>query len=192
MSRFRTRDIDDDEVVANVRADAGPSRDASPLDGIISVADWEEGCRETILTVEMANGGKMRLKVVYDPTELSNATDTRIQELSESGDNLAAARVFCDIVLEWGLMGPLTGKVAQYDDDGMIVFDDAGNPIIEKKVIVPAGEMVPLEPGIVQYLRTSVMLGIWQAIGQDASGVPTNRRERRAQRKQSRKPSPRR
>lgn len=125
----------------------------------------------------------LRLRVRYDPSLVSDATDRRIQQLSRSGDELAAPRVFCQIVKAWDLHGPLTAIVDETDEDGNVLFDDDGNPLEREEVIVPEGQVIPLRPDVIQHLPSEVFLAIWVALREDAYGVPTNRRSRRQSRR---------
>lgn len=185
MDRFSSRRDDDDDDGQN----SVVSTD-NPLHNLVSIADYTESRREAFLKAEMAQGRFVTLWIAYNPELISDATDQRIMDLAESGDRLAAARVFCEIVYDWNLAGPYHALVTEYDDDGEVSYDITGNPITRTKEIVPPGQKFPLDPEFIKYLSSQKFISIWTALREDAMGVPTSRRDRRRQARQSRRQSP--
>lgn len=139
--------------------------------GTISVADFETAERQTRVTIELVGGKLATLNVTYDPSMVSDATSGLMQQMFDDDDQLAWSEVFCRTVLDWGLTGPLKATVMETDADGIIRRDDAGRPFMQKRIIVPAGERVPLEPEIVQHIRSDVLMGIWRKITEEVTGT---------------------
>lgn len=183
MERFQRRTVDEPtELHQN-------GHSSNPLQNMVSVADYEDEIRTANVKVELADGRVMPLTLTYDPNQVNDATDNRIFDYADAGDDLAAARVFCEIVQDWNMAGPLTALVPQYDEDGGVSWDDHGNPLVSRQVIVDRGSKVPLDPEVIQYLRSGLVVAIWKSLREDAIGLPTNRRERRQQLRQSRQRS---
>lgn len=189
--RVRTlrREEDFEEATDDIALDPRSANGHGPRPALVSLDEFAQGERETTLRVEIDGGKVVKVWVSYDPNLISDATDNRVQDLAEAGDDLAAARVFCEVVHDWNLAGPMVALLPDTDDDGEIVFDDAANPVMRKRTLVKSGEKVPLDPEIVQHLRSGVVLGFWKALREDAYGVPTNRAARRKQLRQSRNQS---
>lgn len=186
--RVRTlrREEEYEEVTEEIAHDSRGANGHGPRPALVSLDEFAQGERETTLRVEIEGERVVKVWVSYDPNMISDATDNRVQALSEAGDDLAAARVFCEVVQDWNLAGPMVALLPDTDDDGEIVFDDHANPVMRKRTLVKSGEKVPLDPEIVQHLRSGVVLGFWKALREDSMGLPTNRAARRKQLRQSR------
>lgn len=89
------------------------------------------------------------LSVTYDPSKLSAAYMQSIQEQLQDDDPLAMAEMFCHIVTDWDLVGPLHEK-------GHNEFVEDGKP-------------VPMEKRFVAWIPTPILQEIITTIGEDAS-----------------------
>jgi hypothetical protein len=160
----------------------------SPI-GVISVADYEERERETMITLNFKGGIEMPLRVTYDPSVLTEDTNAYMKDLQEDGDDRVLATAICEALIDWQLLGPLATVVTRYEPDPTkpgkerIVRDERGRPVRDEVILIAAGEKVPLDPEIVQHLRTAWLVQLWQKINQDAIGDkdanPNSRRRSR-------------
>lgn len=187
VSRFRTIQDEPDEIDAGLPAHKVAEverRFESRGAGALSIADFETRERSTIVELEQRDGKALRLALTYDPVFLSEAATQTTQDLSEDGDPLGSAEMFCRLVLDWQLVGPLVTSVLARDDNDRIKRDERGRPVWERVEVVPPGEPVPLDPEIVQYLPTAFTLAVWREIGRELNGDPKpNRHARRASRR---------
>lgn len=152
--------------------------------GVLSVEDFEIEERSTVIEVEQLSGRVLKMSLTYDPSAMTERATQDIQDMAEDGDPLSMAELFCTTVTSWEFMGPLTAKVYARDERGRVVRDDNGRPIQERFEVVPAGQPIPIDPEVLQYLPNAIVLGIWRAIGKEVSGDPKpNRHSRRASRR---------
>lgn len=151
--------------------------------GFLSVEDFDNGERTTAISFDLPGGRVGTMDVTYDPSLVTDALTEQIQVLAEEGDSLAAAEVFCRVVRNWGLRGPLSSQVIQIDAQGRPVYGKDGKPVWEKREIVPPGQPVPLDPDIVQHLRTDITLGVWREINEDVNGGKARKSRRRSRRR---------
>lgn len=181
--RYHRDDEPDVEIIdapAEKYADAEHRRESSGRQfGLLQISDYENESRSILAVIEMAGGRTANLNVTYDPARVNDSLNDQIRQLSEDGDALAAATIFCEVVTDWGVMGELTAKEIATDENDKVVRDEHGAPVWKRRVIVPTGERVPLEPTVVQYVRSDVIIGIWQEIQKDASGGKSREKSKR-------------
>lgn len=118
----------------------------------------------TIVLGQRPTGEDATIEVTFDPHAITPATDKKIQRLSEDGDSLAIGRVLRDTISAWTLMGPFAADVPQRGEDGEVLLSEDGDEVTERTVLVPDGQVVPLEAEILQYLSHGVILSIWSGI----------------------------
>lgn len=87
------------------------------------------------------------LHVTYRPSKLSPAFMTKIGEDIEDDDELAFARLFCSIVADWDLEGPIG----------------------EDEFVVEHGQKVPLEAEYVSWVPAAILRYIIEQIGEDSA-----------------------
>jgi len=110
----------------------------------ISISQLVKNSRTFAIPLE---GGEVN--VTYDPSKMSAAYMQEIQERLEEDDPYAVANLFCAMVKGWDLVGPI-------NEEGHNDFIADGKPI-------------PLEPRYVAWIPTPFLMGILQAVGDDAS-----------------------
>lgn len=113
----------------------------------ISFADLVE--RKRTMLIRFANG--KTLEVTYRPDKLTPATLRRINEAIADDDELAFARMVCEVVSDWELVGPYAEGT---------------------EVEVPAGEKVPITPEHLAYMPGPYLGHIWNSIAEDANPDP--------------------
>ncbi len=97
------------------------------------------------------------LHVTYEPSRLSPAMFQKMQEkFEDEEDHLTYPRIFCEIVKDWNLEGPIG----------------------EGEHAVEAGEKVPVEPEYVAWVPASILQYIIEQIGEDAAPKSKKRRGR--------------
>lgn len=142
---------------------------ASPV-GVISVADYDEEERSTIITLRLRDKSKVGLRVTYDPNSVTEERSAYMRELAADGDDQVIAQTLCDdVLLDWEMYGPLTGVHTVWED-GAVKRDEDGRPVRQRVELVAAGEKVPLDPEIMQHLKTSWLIQVWKEISRDAIG----------------------
>lgn len=139
--------------------------------GMISVADYDEEERSTLVTLRLRDKTKMALRVTYDPNSVTEERSAYMRELAEDGEDQVLAEALCsDVLIDWEMYGPLTAVETVYDEDGKIERDEHGRPVRQRIVLVGDGEKVPLDPEIVRHLKTSWLVQLWKEISRDAMG----------------------
>ena len=98
------------------------------------------------ISIPMANGS---MSITYNPSKLSAAYVQEIQQNMADNDVLGAATMFCHIVSDWDVEGPL-------HEEGHNEF-------------VVEGQKVPLEPRYVAWIPSPVLLHVMEKITEDAS-----------------------
>jgi hypothetical protein len=140
-----------------------------------SVSDFVKD--EATVTVE---GGSEPTKLTYRPAKITAAGTAQLQRYIEERDALAFARHFCEIVSAWNLEGPLYGDVPTKGEDGQIELNEDGTEISERKLLVDSGEIIPLNPTVIQYIPQVVLTHMWTAVNEDMVPDPqTGRGSRR-------------
>ena len=132
--------------------------------GTLTLADFEDESATDTFTFTLSNGKTITSRITYDPNKVNDAALGDIRELSDAGHTLAAAEVFCRTVKDWAVYGPLTADVLARDEKGDLRYDDHNRPMFVRQEIVPVGEKVPLDPEVIQYMRSDIVLGIWSEI----------------------------
>lgn len=117
----------------------------------ISVADYTD--EQATIQVETSKGP---LAVTYRPNALTPALEL---QMAQSRDGSAYFALFCEVVAELDLAGPL------YDPEDR---DEAGNP----RQIVGAGALVPITPTTVALLPSRLLGKIMDAIQADLIDGP--------------------
>jgi len=124
----------------------------------ITFADIVEKSRKVV--IEFGGGN---LNVEYDPSALSPAKISKMNKELKGVDEddeeamLGVAKMFCGIVKNWDLVGPL-GE------------DDNGEPLVAE------GAAVPVTPELVAWLPSPVIQHIIEKVGEDASPKGKKRR----------------
>lgn len=140
--------------------------------GVISVADYDEEERSTIVTLRLRDRSKVGLRVTYDPNSVTEERSAYMRELAQDGEDQVLAETLCsDVLLDWEMYGPLTAMETVYDEDGKIERDDNGRPVRRRVILVQEGEKVPLDPEIVRHLKTAWLVQLWKEISRDAMGA---------------------
>lgn len=161
--------------------EADQRRAKSKTFGALSVEDFDLDERSTTVSMALAGGRTGSLSVTYRPSELKDATTGAMRDMSDAGDYLAAAEIFCRTVTAWGLMGPIVSDVLVRGEDGKPEYRD-GRALWVKETFVERGDPVPLDPEIVQYCPQDVIVQVWAGLNADFT-------DRRKKTKDSRKPS---
>jgi hypothetical protein len=89
------------------------------------------------------------INVTYNPQKMSAAHMQELQDRLDEDDPYSMAVLFCGIVTDWDLIGPM-------HEEGHNEFIAAGKPI-------------PVEPRYVAWIPGPVLQAIFTAIGEDAS-----------------------
>lgn len=136
-------------------------------------------------TVEIVaeDGSGDKTTVVYRPNLLNPKFFRKLDRYAENEDVLGAARILCNLIVEWDLKGELEDWIPVLDDDGEPTYDDDGEEVGDFKVIVPAGDVIPLKPEIVAALPNVVTSKIFEAISENASPKATTKQSRRSRRR---------
>lgn len=111
-------------------------------------------------SVAIEVGNSDVVNITYSPRALSPASMQRLQERLNKGedtDPYAVAEMFCSIVTDWDVYGPVS------DEDG--------------NVLVHEGQRVPLEPHYVAELPASVISFLMEKVGEDSA--PKSRKSKR-------------
>lgn len=116
----------------------------------ISFANLVENERTVAIDI---NGHE--LHVTYKPSKLSPAFMNRIGEQIEDDDPLGFAKLFCEVVSDWNLEGPMG----------------------EGEQAVEMGEKVPVEPEYVAWVPGAILRYIIEQIGEDSA--PKSRKKSR-------------
>ena len=112
------------------------------------------------MTERLDVGWGTKVELTWDP-EYFNAMRG---DATDTDDREVLARRLCDAVRKWDLEGPVPTKPLPVED----------GEVLEAGAIVPAGEIIPLDPAKVAYLSMPVLVGLLNVI-QVASlpNVPT-------------------
>ena len=130
-----------------------------------SVAEFVTNDAETTLKI-----GKNEIPVVvrYRPNEMTTSRLAEMDVRQEAGDMLAFLHMFEKVVIEFDLEGPLYGDVPVVDAKGNPVIE-GGDPVYERQEIVAAGDTIPVDAEILQYMSMPLLGMIWRGLAEDQS-----------------------
>lgn len=137
----------------------------------ISVAEWVGESRTADLDLERFG----TLTVTYKPGEMDAFTSRKFMRLLGDNDPLAASRILAGVITDWEIDGPLTGEREVVDAEGEPVRDAEERLQWEKFEVVKAGDRVPIDPEVMQFLPNAFLLRLWSAIQTDAMVDPKGR-----------------
>ena len=123
-----------------------------------SIANLVEDRAEAVISI---GGGE--LHVAYRPKRVTMAEDARRQRLADDGDSFALAKAMERLLISWDLDGP----IIEESDDGLEITR------------VSAGESVPLDPEVMQFIPLPILVAIMQGVQLDAMPDPGKRRGKR-------------
>lgn len=154
--------------------------------GYIELDDFAREERRIDVVLGVFNGERVIAEVVYNPGAITDdirAGFLEDQVQGESGVDMALsyARMLAAVVLEWNFRGPLHRDIVKRErvDECADDDEDCEEVWVERKsrrLLVPRGEMVPLDANVIRHMRTDFNVKIVRKIFEDLEGANPERR----------------
>lgn len=155
--------------------------------GYIALDDFAREERRIDVVLGVFNGERVVAEIVYNPGAITDDIragflDDQVQATSGTDMALSYARMLAAVVLEWNMGGPLHREIVKrerIDDCTDEDDEDCEEVWVERssrKLIVPRGEMVPLDANIIRHMRTDFNVKMVRKIFEDLEGAGPERR----------------
>lgn len=140
-----------------------------------SVSEFVQNEAETTITLENKKGNSVKIYCRYKPADMTTGRLERMAALERDGDITAFAQMFCDVVLEWDLEGPLYADMPVLDEHGDQVYSEKGSALFEREEIVGSGDTIPLDADHVKHMNAGALGMIWRELSAEQSGPDPQR-----------------